>query len=105
MEAEKLKLVENDELNKVIDEFNSDVSISIQNLREKSLMVSTIRAKWLARYMKEKENLDRISALKTRILKEKVKNNSQQSILALKSKDILEKNTLYPLLSYQKPIL
>ncbi len=92
MDKEKLVLAENDELNKIIDEFNSDVQVTVQNIREKALMVSTIRSKWLARYMKEKENLERISALKAKILKEKVANGASQSILNLKSKDIIEQS-------------
>ena len=55
-------LKDNPELNKLIEEFNEDVNITFQNIREKSFLVSTIRAKWLARYFKEKENLERINS-------------------------------------------
>lgn len=86
-------LKDNAELSKIIDEFNSDVEINIHNIREKSFLVSTIRAKWLARFFKEKENLERIKKAKTKILQQKI-NTSQtsESILRLKSENAIAQN-------------
>lgn len=86
-------LKDNIELSKIIDEFNSDVEINIHNIREKSFLVSTIRAKWLARFFKEKENLERIKKAKAKILQQKI-NTSQtsESILRLKSENAIAQN-------------
>ena len=86
-------LKDNVELSKIIDEFNSDVEINIHNIREKSFLVSTIRAKWLARFFKEKENLERIKKAKTKLLQQKI-NTSQtsESILRLKSENAIAQN-------------
>lgn len=95
METEKtdLKLKDNDELNKLIEEFNEDVNITFQNIREKSFLVSTIRAKWLARYFKEKENLERIKKAKAKILQQKMgESQTKESILRLKNESAISKN-------------
>lgn len=84
-------LKENDELNKYIREFNKDVEVTIGNLREKSLMMSAIRAKWLSYYMKEKENYQRINNMKSDIIKTKTQ-NSNSSVLKLKSEDAVANN-------------
>lgn len=84
-------LKENDELNKYIREFNKDVEVTIGNLREKSLMMSAIRAKWLSYYMKEKENYQRINNMKSDIIKTKTQ-NSNSSALKLKSEDAVANN-------------
>ena len=95
METEKtdLKLKDNPELNKLIEEFNEDVNITFQNIREKSFLVSTIRAKWLARYFKEKENLERIKKAKAKILQQKMgESQTKESILRLKNESAISKN-------------
>lgn len=86
-------LKDNAELNKLIDEFNSDVDLTFQNIREKSFMVSTIRAKWLARYFKEKENLERIKKAKAKILQQKMGDSqTKESIIRLKNETAIAKN-------------
>lgn len=86
-------LKDNDELNKLIEEFNEDVNITFQNIREKSFLVSTIRAKWLARYFKEKENLERIKKAKAKILQQKMGDSqTKESILRLKNETAISKN-------------
>lgn len=98
-------LKDNAELNKLIEEFNNDVNITFQNLREKSFLVSTIRAKWLARYFKEKENLERIKKAKTKILQQKMGDSqTKESILRLKNETAISKNdeTIQKLNSMQK---
>lgn len=82
---------DNEDLKKYIKEFNSDVEVTLGNLREKSLMMSAIRAKWLSYYMKEKENYQRINNIKTEIIKSKADNTSG-SILKLKSEDAIANN-------------
>jgi len=98
-------LKDNTELNKLIEEFNDDVNITFQNLREKSFLVSTIRAKWLARYFKEKENLERIKKAKAKILQQKMGDSqTKESILRLKNETAISKNdeTIQKLNSMQK---
>lgn len=92
-ESKEPFLKDNPELNKLIDEFNSDVEITFQNIREKSFLVSTIRAKWLARYFKEKENLERIKKAKAKILQQKMGDSqTKESILRLKNEAAISKN-------------
>lgn len=92
-ESKEPFLKDNPELNKLIEEFNSDVEITFQNIREKSFLVSTIRAKWLARYFKEKENLERIKKAKAKILQQKIGDSqTKESILRLKNESIISKN-------------
>lgn len=90
---ESIQLKDNDELNKLINEFNDDVELNIQNIREKSFLVSTIRAKWLSRYFKEKENLERIKKAKSKILQKKTDSSqTQNSILRLKNEIAISQN-------------
>jgi len=92
-EQKEVFLKDNAELNKLIDEFNSDVEVTFQNIREKSFMVSTIRAKWLARYFKEKENLERIKKAKAKILQQKIGDSqTKDSIIRLKNEAAIAKN-------------
>lgn len=86
------KLKDNPELNEYIKEFDEDVKLTLANIREKSLLVSTIRSKWLAYYMKEKENLARIKKVKAEILKKKVASSANKSILRLKTEDSISQN-------------
>lgn len=90
---EDLILKDNEELNKLINEFNEDIELNIHNIRDKSFLVSTIRAKWLARYFKEKENLERIKKAKTKILQKKVASSeTASSILRLKNEATISQN-------------
>lgn len=78
----------NKELQKYITELSEDVELNIRNLREKSLMSSSIWAKWLSYLFHEKENLDRIIELKQKILKKKTSENKMSdSVLRMKSEE------------------
>lgn len=84
----EVQIKENKDLQKYINEFNKDVEVSIGNLREKSLMMSALRAKWLSYYMKEKENYQRIVTMKSEIIKSKA-DKSNSSVLKLKSEEAI----------------
>lgn len=84
----EILIKENKDLQKYINEFNKDVEVSIGNLREKSLMMSALRAKWLSYYMKEKENYQRIVTMKSEIIKSKA-DKSNSSVLKLKSEEAI----------------
>lgn len=75
-----------------ISELTEDVNLTIQNLREKSLMCGSIWAKWLSYLFHEKENLDRAIKLKQQILKKKSASNISDSVLRMKSEDKLLEN-------------
>lgn len=88
-----VELKDNSQLNKYIRELKEDLKITLSNIREKSMTVSEIRAKWLNYYHVEKENLERIKRAKEKILKQKmgeVKN--KDSVLRLKSEESIAKN-------------
>lgn len=51
-------------LNNYIRELDQDVKLTVMNLREKSLMCSSIWAKWISYLFLERENLQRISDAK-----------------------------------------
>lgn len=76
-----------------INELNEDVKLTEYNLREKSLMCSSIWAKWLSYLHLEKENLQRIAVAKKKILANKSSTSSMtDSILKMKSQDKLLEN-------------
>lgn len=78
----------NKELANYIKELESDVELNIQNLREKALLCSSIRAKWLSYYYKEKENLDRAKQFKSKLLKQKLGQSTiKDSVLKLKNEE------------------
>ena len=88
-----VSLKTNDILSNYIKELESDVKLSEFNLREKSLLCSSIWAKWISYLFLEKENLQRILDAKQKIIKQKSsKSNMQDSILKLKSEDKLIEN-------------
>lgn len=87
-QQKKTVLKNNAELNKYMDELNDDVKLNIMNIREKSLMVSTIRAKWLGYLFKERENLSRIKDYRAALLKKKT-DSMPASALRLKSEDAI----------------
>ena len=91
MDSTELK--DNSELNSLMKEFSEDVELNIQNRRDKAFLVSTIRSKWLARYFKEKENLERIKKAKAKLLQKKLGDNkTQESILRLKNETAIAQN-------------
>lgn len=84
---------DNQDLNDYNRELNEDMKVTKMNIREKSLMVSSLRVKWLNYYFKEKENLQRIKKAKDKIIKSKIGNNSlSNSVLKMKSEDVLSGN-------------
>lgn len=91
-EVREIKLKENDELNRYIDEFNNDIKLSLANIREKALMVSSIRGKWLSYLFKERENLARLKDLKALALKKKMEESKNDSVLKLKTEEAIVKN-------------
>lgn len=83
----------NAELAKYIAELEDDLKLSVSNLREKSLLCSSIRAKWLSYYYKEKENFARIKNTKAKILKSKMtETKCTDSLLRLKAEENIAKN-------------
>ena len=87
------EFVENDDLNNYTRELNNDMKLTKMNIHEKSLMVSSLRVKWLNYYFKEKENLQRIKKAKDKILKAKLGNSKvSTSVLKMKSEDVLSEN-------------
>jgi len=86
--TKKHEIVTNDQLASYIVEFNEDVKLSLGNLREKSLMCSSIWAKWLQYLYKEKENLQRISDTKKKVMQKKLSESKNiDSVLRLKNED------------------
>lgn len=51
-------------LQEYIKEFSEDVKLNLQNLKDKSLMISSIRAKWIRYYFVEKTLLDKLKNAK-----------------------------------------
>lgn len=84
----KVEILTNGQLASYIREFNEDVKLSLHTLREKSLMCSSIWAKWLQYLYKEKENLQRISDTKKKVMQRKMSESKNvDSILRLKNED------------------
>lgn len=90
---DRLEIKNNDVLNQYIKELNDDVKLSEYNLREKSMTCSSLWAKWLSYLFVEKENLQRISDTKQKILKKKMAQvKAQDSVLRMKSEEKLSEN-------------
>ncbi len=87
-----ISIKNNKELQKYINELSNDVELNVRNLREKSLMSSSIWAKWLSYLFHEKENLDRIVEMKQKIIKKKSSNNLNDSVLRMKSEEKISEN-------------
>lgn len=80
-------------LSKYMSELTSDVTINMHNIREKSLMSSSIWSKWLNYLFIEKENLQRITDAKKKLLEKKMQSNvNVDSILKLKSEEKISQN-------------
>lgn len=96
MESKEEKVVElktNPTLNQYVKELQQDVKLNEYNLREKSLMCSSIWAKWISYLFLEKENLSRIAETKQKLLKKKMDSSKMQdSVLRMKSEDKLSEN-------------
>lgn len=89
MDKEKqIEIKTNSILNNYIKELSEDVKLNNYNLREKSLLCSSIWAKWISYLFLEKENLQRIIDAKQKILKNKTSSlKAQDSILKMKSEE------------------
>ena len=94
MDKEKqIEIKTNSILNNYIKELSEDVKLNNYNLREKSLLCSSIWAKWISYLFLEKENLQRIIDAKQKILKNKTSSlKAQDSILKMKSEEKLLEN-------------
>ena len=58
-------------LDKYRAELTRDTDLSIRNLREKSLTLSAMEAKWAGYYVAEKQQLKRVQELRTKYVSEK----------------------------------
>lgn len=75
------------------EELSSDLNLDVMNIREKSLLVSSMRSKWLIYYFKEKENLDKLKAKKKDLLEGRMQaDNTNLSLLALKREESIINN-------------
>lgn len=93
MNEKKFEIQTNNILTKYIAEFNDDIKLSIDNLREKALLTSSIWAKWLAYLYVEKDNMNRIIESKSIILKKKIgENKNTDSVLRMKSENKIVEN-------------
>lgn len=58
-------------LDKYREELTRDTELTIRNLREKSLSLSALEAKWVGYYMVEKKQLKRLQELRQQYMSEK----------------------------------
>lgn len=92
-EKRQVEIKTNQTLNNYIKELQDDVKLNEYNLREKSLMCSSMWAKWTSYLFLEKENLQRIAEAKQKIIKKKMSESKvQDSVLRMKSEDKLSEN-------------
>ncbi len=91
--SRNLEIKTNQVLANYIKELSEDVKLTEYNLREKSLTCSSIWAKWLSYLHLEKENLQRISDAKKKILSKKMASTkATDSVLRMKSEDKIAEN-------------
>lgn len=86
-EFELKKIEGNPDMNSYMEELKDDMKISKANILEKSMMVGSLRTKWLNYYFKEKDNLRRIKAAKEKIIRSKVDLKISDSLLRMKNED------------------
>ena len=60
----------NSRLEKYIKEFDEDVQLTISNIKEKSLMVSSYQSKWIRYYFQEKHLNQKLKAAKLEYTKQ-----------------------------------
>ena len=83
----------NKELSKYIEELENDVKLTEFNLREKSLLASSLWSKWLSYLFLEKSNLDKIQLAKTKCIKQNMSESKiQDSVLRKKNEENLLAN-------------
>lgn len=93
VEKRRVEIKTNSTLSNYVKELQEDVKLNEYNLREKSLMCSSIWAKWTSYLFLEKENLQRIAETKQKIIKKKMaQNKMQDTVLRMKSEDKLSEN-------------
>lgn len=92
MENKEKTVTNNKQLKNYISEFNSDVKITVNNIHEKSLMCSSLWAKWLQYLFHEKENYDKATEIKQKLIKNKTNSKIQDSVLRLKSEEKIVEN-------------
>lgn len=92
-ENKSIEIKSNQILSNYIKEFNEDIRLSISNLREKSLLSSSIWGKWISYLFLERDNLQRIADAKQKLIKSKTSNlKMQDSLLKLKSEEKIISN-------------
>lgn len=88
-----VEIKSNQILSNYMRELAEDVKLSVSNLREKSLLCSSIWAKWISYLFLERDNMKRIADAKQKILKSKSSQTKMHdSLLKLKSEDKLAEN-------------
>lgn len=92
-EKKNIEIKSNSILTNYIKELNDDVKLTNFNLREKSLLCSSIWAKWISYLFLEKDNLQRILDAKQKVIKSKMASSKvQDSILKMKSEEKMSEN-------------
>ena len=71
-ECKQIEIKSNQVLSDYIKELQEDVKLNEYSLREKSLMCSSLWAKWISYLYLEKDNLQRIAEMKQKILKKQM---------------------------------
>lgn len=72
LECKQIEIKSNQVLSDYIKELQEDVKLNEYSLREKSLMCSSLWAKWISYLYLEKDNLQRIAEMKQKILKKQM---------------------------------
>ena len=87
-ERKQIEIKSNQVLSDYIKELQEDVKLNEYSLREKSLMCSSLWAKWISYLYLEKDNLQRIAEMKQKILKKQMATSKvQDSVLRMKSEE------------------
>ena len=86
------KIDGNPDMNAYMQELKDDMKVTKANIMEKSMLVGSLRTKWLNYYFKEKDNLRRVKSAKERIIRSKVDAKVSDSILRMKSEDAIARN-------------
>lgn len=93
LEKKTIEIKSNQILSNYMRELAEDVKLNVSNLREKSLLCSSIWAKWISYLFLERDNMKRIADAKQKILKSKSSQTKMHdSLLKLKSEDKLAEN-------------
>lgn len=63
-----------------IKEFDDDIRLNMQNLQEKSMLISSIRSKWIRYHFLEKSAVDKLRAAKQQYAKTLIKQPNMSSM-------------------------